>query len=57
MEEEWKRRVEAQLGEKHAAEQMAHMAEAESSKRVTCEFAQAALAYWRSQGTALVNQP
>ena len=57
MEEEWKRRVEAQLGEKHATEQMAHMAEAESSKRVTCEFAQAALAYWRSQGTALVNQP
>ena len=57
IEAEWKRWAEAQLCDKQAAEQMAQVAQAESSKQVTQDFAQAALAYWRSQGMALENQP
>ena len=39
MEEEWKWRVEIQLGATQAADQLAHVAEAETSKHVTWEFA------------------
>ena len=39
MEEEWKWRVEIQLGVMQATDQMALAAEAETSKQVTWEFA------------------
>ena len=49
---EWKKQVEAWLCKKWTAEQIAQVAQVESSKQVTQDFAQAALAYWRSRGTA-----
>ena len=54
---EWKQWAEAQLHEKQTADQMTQAAQAESSKQTTQDFAQAALAYWRSQGMAPANWP
>ena len=49
--------VEVQLCEQQVSEQMARVAHAESSKQATRDFAQAALAHWRSRGMTGFNRP
>ena len=56
-EAERKRWAEARIHEQRVDDQMVRAAQAESSKQATQEFAQAALAYQRSQGTARFNWP
>ena len=52
---EWKQWAEVRIHEQWVKDQMAQVAQAESSKHATQEFARAALAYRRSQGMAGFN--
>ena len=45
---EWRKQAEVQLHEKWVDEQMAWVAQVESSKQATQDFTQVALAYWWS---------
>ena len=56
-EAEWKRQAEARIREQQANDQMVWVAQAESSKQATREFARAVLAYRWFQGTARSSWP